>query len=117
MFRVVAVAAATAVTLSGCAMYHRMVERPVDWSGEVRGNWQQVATCASQRIGERLPHELAIDARTSTAVITSGMNEQVSLRQTGDSVRVEHRSPLVAPSKDNSIVWAAITGCGQGVVR
>lgn len=115
MIRLMLAAALAAATLSGCAAYNRMMYRPVDWSGDVRGDWKQVAECASQRLGARLPHTLAADARKGTAVIRSGMKEEVSLRQVGDNVRVEHRSPFTAPTKENSIVWAAITGCSQPV--
>lgn len=115
MIRLILVAAVAATTLTSCAAYNKMMYRPIDWSGEVRGDWKQVAECASQRIGSRLQHTLAADAATGTAVIKSGMYEEVSLRQVGDNVRVEHRSPFVAATKENSIVWAAITGCSQPV--
>lgn len=115
MIRLMLAAVLAATTLSGCAAYNRMMYRPVDWSGEVRGDWKQVADCASQRLGPLLQHTLTAQASTGTAVIKSGMYEEFSLRQVGDNVRVEHRSPFAAATKENSIVWAAITGCSQPV--
>ena len=112
--RGIGVIAVIAVTvLSACTSYERLVYRPVDWSGEVRGDWRQVAECASQRLGPKLKHTLTADGPTGTAKIVSGASEEVSLRQVGDNVAVEHRSPFMAATRDNSIVWVAITGCSQ----
>lgn len=113
--RVAVVAAAIAVlTLSSCTSVERLRDRPVDWSGHVRGDWRQIAECASGRLDSRLNHQLTTDAARGVATIKSGMDEEVSLRQgAGDRVVVEHRSPFMAATRDNSIVWAAITGCSR----